>query len=154
MSNSLDPDKPTLCQVWSGSKLLANVMCRRYQHIELILYTCTVFDSAWATSADPTRNDITQVYNHILFLYFKFITINSKYITNNNWVTLRKSLAKTKVQTRLRIHAVWSSPLFFAHEVRFWCIFWYVRPAKPQISLRICVVWPEPLLVAWIFYDS
>ena len=106
MSNSLDPDKPTLCQVLSGSKLLANVMCRRYQHIELILYTCTVFDSAWATSADPTRNDITQVYNHILFLYFKFITINSKYITNNNWVTLRKSLAKTKVQTRLRIHAV------------------------------------------------
>ena len=83
-------------------------MCRRYQHIELILYTCrpTVFDSAWATSADPTRNDITQVYNHILFLYFKFITINGKYITNDNLVTLRKILAKTKVHTRLRIHAV------------------------------------------------
>ena len=28
---------------------------------------------------------------------------------------------------------------------------WYVRPAKPQISLRICTVWSEPLLVAWIF---
>ena len=27
---------------------------------------------------------------------------------------------------------------------------WYVRPAKPQISLRICAVWSEPLLVAWI----
>ena len=23
---------------------------------------------------------------------------------------------------------------------------WYVRPAKPQISLRICTVWSEPLL--------
>ena len=31
---------------------------------------------------------------------------------------------------------------------------WYVRPAKPQISLRIRAVWSEPLLVAWIFYDS
>ena len=26
-------------------------------------------------------------------------------------------------------------------------------PAKPQISLRICAVWSEPLLVAWVFYD-
>ena len=30
---------------------------------------------------------------------------------------------------------------------------WYVRPAKVQTSLRICAVWSEPLLVAWIFYD-
>ena len=30
---------------------------------------------------------------------------------------------------------------------------WYVRPAKPQISLRIGAVWSEPLLVAWIFYE-
>ena len=30
---------------------------------------------------------------------------------------------------------------------------WYVRPAKPQLSLRIRAVWSEPLLVAWIFYD-
>ena len=29
---------------------------------------------------------------------------------------------------------------------------WYVRPAKPQISLRIRAVWSEPLLVAWIFW--
>ena len=27
---------------------------------------------------------------------------------------------------------------------------WYVRPAKPQTSLRIRAVWSEPLLVAWI----
>ena len=31
---------------------------------------------------------------------------------------------------------------------------WYVRPAKPQISLRIRAVWSEPLLVAWIFFDT
>ena len=30
---------------------------------------------------------------------------------------------------------------------------WYVRPAKPHRSLRICAVWSEPLLVAWIFYE-
>ena len=30
---------------------------------------------------------------------------------------------------------------------------WYIRPAKPQISLRICAVWSDPLLVARIFYD-
>ena len=28
-----------------------------------------------------------------------------------------------------------------------------MRPAKPQISLRIRAVWSEPLLVAWIFYE-
>ena len=30
---------------------------------------------------------------------------------------------------------------------------WYVRPAKPQTSLRIRAVWSEPLLVYWIFYE-
>ena len=30
---------------------------------------------------------------------------------------------------------------------------WYVRPAKPQISLHIGAVWLEPLLVAWLFYE-
>ena len=39
-----------------------------------------------------------------------------------------------------------------SHDMRF-ATMWYVRPAKPQISLRIRVVWSEPLLVAWIFYE-
>ena len=30
---------------------------------------------------------------------------------------------------------------------------WYVRSAKPQISLRIRAVWSEPLLVVWMFYE-
>ena len=30
---------------------------------------------------------------------------------------------------------------------------WYVRPAKSQISLRICAVWSEPFLVARIFNE-
>ena len=37
-----------------------------------------------------------------------------------------------------------------SHDMRFPTM-WYVRPAKPQISLLMCAVWPEPLLVAWIF---
>ena len=31
---------------------------------------------------------------------------------------------------------------------------WYLQPAKPHISLHICAVLSEPLLVAWIFYDT
>ena len=30
---------------------------------------------------------------------------------------------------------------------------WYVRPAKPQINLRIRAVWSEALLVVWIIYE-
>ena len=30
---------------------------------------------------------------------------------------------------------------------------WYMRPARLQVSLHIRAVWPEPLLVTWIFYD-
>ena len=37
-----------------------------------------------------------------------------------------------------------------SHDLRF-PITWYVRHAKPQISLRICAVWSEPLLIAWIY---
>ena len=31
---------------------------------------------------------------------------------------------------------------------------WFMKPAKPQISLRICAVWSQPLVVTWIFYKS
>ena len=35
-----------------------------------------------------------------------------------------------------------------------WAVTWdFQQSAKPQISLRICTVWSEPLLVAWIFYE-
>ena len=30
---------------------------------------------------------------------------------------------------------------------------WYVRPVKPQISLRLRPVWSEHLLVAWLVYE-
>ena len=31
---------------------------------------------------------------------------------------------------------------------------WCVQPAKPQISLNICTVWSEPLLVAWKLHPA
>ena len=31
---------------------------------------------------------------------------------------------------------------------------WYVQPAKAQTSLHIRTAWSEPLLVAWIYYES
>ena len=42
---------------------------------------------------------------------------------------------------------------YFSRDMRFPTM-WYVRPAKPQTSLRIRAVWSEPLPVAWIFYES
>ena len=42
--------------------------------------------------------------------------------------------------------------VYMSRDMRFPRM-WYVRPAKPQISLGICAVWSEPLLVAWISYD-
>ena len=44
------------------------------------------------------------------------------------------------------------SIVHLSHDMGFPTIC-YVRPAKPQISLRIRAVWSEPLLVVWIFYD-
>ena len=39
-----------------------------------------------------------------------------------------------------------------SRDIRFPTM-WYVWLAKAQTSLRIRAVWPEPLLVTWIFYD-
>ena len=41
---------------------------------------------------------------------------------------------------------------YMSRDMRFPTM-WYVRPSKPQISLRIRAVWSESLLVAWIFYE-
>ena len=56
------------------------------------------------------------------------------------------------------IQTVWLLKFFFfkkedlGRRMRF-PIMWYVRPAKPQINLRIRAVWSEPLLVACISYE-
>ena len=41
---------------------------------------------------------------------------------------------------------------YLSRDMRFPTM-WFVRPAKPQISLRIRAVWSEPLLVPCIFYE-
>ena len=30
---------------------------------------------------------------------------------------------------------------------------WFVRPANPRISLRICAAWTEPVQVVWVLYE-
>ena len=47
----------------------------------------------------------------------------------------------------------WSKGLLLIWAVAWDLTMWYVRPAKPQISLHIHTVWSESLLVAWIFYE-
>ena len=44
-------------------------------------------------------------------------------------------------------------PYFYMSQCMRFPSLWYVRPAKPQMSLRIRAVWSEPLLIAWVFYD-
>ena len=51
-----------------------------------------------------------------------------------------------------------NATIFLTHDImsrnmRFPTL-WYVQPAKARTSLRIRAVWSEPLLVAWIMYDS
>ena len=58
----------------------------------------------------------------------------------NNYYIITKRAATEQIKRWL-----------FSHDRRF-STMWYVRPAKPQISLRIRAVWSEPLLASWIFY--
>ena len=46
-----------------------------------------------------------------------------------------------------------SYPLIYMGQWTYFPTMRYKRPAKPQISLRICAVWSELLLVAWVLYD-
>ena len=53
---------------------------------------------------------------------------------------------------RISIRLFFWAPKHMRHGMRFPTM-WYVRPAKPQISLHMRAVWSEPLLITWIFYD-
>ena len=55
-----------------------------------------------------------------------------------------------KANVRLCIRCL--ERIWLSSDMRFPTM-WYVGPAKPQISLRICTVCSEPLLVAWIIYE-
>ena len=63
-----------------------------------------------------------------------------------------------RVRYHISLHSLNVSFIFkhallqMSHGMRFPTM-WYVRQAKPQISLRIRAVWSEPLLVACIFYE-
>ena len=75
-------------------------------------------------------------------------------------ITLILVALLSKKNGRLFFGAIWinqtylddSTNLYMSRVLRFPTM-WYVRPAKPQISLRISAVWSEPLLVALIFHE-
>ena len=73
----------------------------------------------------------------------------------NGWVELAQTVPRSSSQWSSTVYSV--KNLSFIHLEMSQCMgfptMWYVRPAKPQISLRIPSVWSEPLLVAWVFYD-
>ena len=97
-----------------------------------------------------------------LFACFFVIWFFSKLTSIRNTIRVSNKFGPTTRQ-------VWSVSKLFAKFISRWQkspltgkewiwavgfpTMWYVRPAKPQISLRICAVWSERLLVTWIFYD-
>ena len=68
-----------------------------------------------------------------------------------NEMAAHTSLAQTTFFTKI-LHKWGCTKVQMSRDMRLPTM-WYVRPAKPQISLRICAVWSEPLQVSWIFYD-
>ena len=76
------------------------------------------------------------------------ISITYEKLTMNSMCL--KTVLGVKQQVPRVLECIWVYDM--SQCMRFPTI-WYVRPAKPQISLRIRAVWSEPLLVAWVFYD-
>ena len=115
---------------WTGTKQrIKHMSCSRTQHS--------------ASSEAPTRNHSisSQALYHwatisiILSLVLIFFTlINVLFAFHFCQTSLFSSIKWSLIK--------WAVPTM-----------WYVRPAMPQISLRIRTVWSEPLLIAWIFYD-
>ena len=73
-----------------------------------------------------------------------------KYITICNYrqlLTLCKNYCIQHLLSSISVYSKYSKKINMSLDMRFTTM-WYVQPAKPQISLRICAVWSEPLLVA------
>ena len=87
------------------------------------------------------------------YYYFSFSAPLSHYQSSRltlPWDNVSKLREKEGLSTYLGEYS--SDNSYFSQCMRF-PIMWYVRPAKPQISLCIYAVWSEPLLIAWVFYD-
>ena len=85
-------------------------------------------------------------------IFLIFLLLNSRcwvqaYISSKNESMYPSGVWTLPQRDFTHIHII-----IMSRDMRFPTM-WYVRPAKPQISLRIRAVCSEPLLSAWIFYD-
>ena len=100
-----------------------------------------LYKSKWATFADPLQRTGWLIDTTLELSWLCLFT---------SWLGTSKHCRK-----RWTIAPYFALKLMFlrqmSRDMRFPTV-WYVRPAKPQISLCIRAVWSEPLLVAGIFY--
>ena len=99
-----------------------------YKIVNNIMFLLISFNICFGRSKEPSQRDGSFEYQH--YVYFG-AEIRKIFL---NMLSLQGDLS------------------FKSQCMRFPTM-WYVQPAKLQISLRICTVWSEPLLVTWVFYD-
>ena len=114
--------------------------------------SCTFF--CFHIQWKPTRNALTRLSETVWIRMFTWVVTDCLYDT---YMTSAKS-----TYTFFFVHPPNKHITYQRHGLNFckmqfnlsrdkrFPTMWFVRPAKPQISLRIRAVWSEPLLVAWI----
>ena len=114
-----------------------------------------VYSSTFQVCANPAhvwglKNLLLLRWNGVELYTLCFGHSKEKFSSSNIQSEKTKRIGnKTKLTDAKVIDCIW----YMSRDMRFPTM-WYVGPAKPQTSLHIRAVWSEPLLVAWIFYDS
>ena len=107
--------------------------------------------------AGRTYHIVGNLMLRLIYLFFVWICQQPCMLTDLIW--FGASISETLFHWDVTQHYAKfpSTKIYNTNIIMSQCIWfptmWYVRPAKPQISLRILAVWSEPLLVAWVFYD-
>ena len=89
------------------------------------------------------------------FIFFSILIFMSSFTFMLSWVEQKISFYNLWDWCHFKINCHLyngASTWYLSRDVRFPTM-WYLRPAKPQISLRIRAVWSEPSLDAWMFYE-
>ena len=109
----------------------------------IIKHGCT---GSWLIEAKETKKNLSEIAD-----------LNSKsFDRNGHWMSYKNIVNAFYLSKILSLGVLPVSHRYQKQEMSNCMRFptmWYVRSAKPQISLRICAVWSEPLLVVWVFYD-
>ena len=147
---------PTPCQWWSTFVWVSNADCCYM----LVIWSYTVSSICKLLTLAvlmPIVANICSVYvwvtnicySNICRSYIWVTNPCSSYmqVTNVSYIIIQViTFAVAKYKLLTSAEAIWVATWDFS-------TMWYVGPANAQISLHICAVWSEPLLVAWIFYE-